>query len=191
MTSYCAVCGGPVALGETTCGSCSTVAVPLTRGYVALVDVADYSIIAGRRWYATNETHDNGRPRTVYARSGGGTRGVLMHRLILGLPKGCRLQTDHINGVGTDNRRANLRICEQWQNQGNASVRGGQSRYRGVYRKSWGWAAGINTNGRGSKKHFLGVHATEEDAARAYDRAAVEKWGSFAKLNLPIVREVP
>lgn len=54
------------------------------------------------------------------------------------------------------------------------------SGYRGVHRSGRGWGAVINVDGR---QRWLGTYRSREDAARAYDRAALEHFGDDAVLN--------
>jgi hypothetical protein len=158
----------------------SVLTVPLTRGYVALVDAADYPrIIAAGRW--------NARPhgKTVYAQRrivlpDGRRSTQQMHNFITGA-----IGIDHRNGDGLDNRRANLRVTTQAQNCANTRIRSNnKSGFKGV---SWraasnAWVAQIK---RGDKSHHLGLFSSAKEAARAYDAAAVEFFGEYARINFP------
>ena len=64
------------------------------------------------------------------------------------------------------------------------SKSGVTSLYKGVFRRKSEkkWCAAICSGG---KKTLLGYFATEEGAARAYDAAALEFHGAFARLNFP------
>lgn len=141
------------------------------RGQFTLVDAADAEWLRFRR---IGVNHDG------YAM----LRGKMLHRVLLDVPAG--LVTDHINGDRLDNRRANLRICTQAQNLANGrSHSDSRSKYRGV---SWkaregSWRAQISIGGQRSR--FLGQWPTEEDAALAYDQAAREQYGEYARLNFP------
>lgn len=155
--------------------------IKLTQGKTALVDDEDYNIANQYRWYA--DKHGN----TYYARrdiveNGVKTR-IYMHSFILGTPKG--KETDHINHNGIDNRKVNMRICTHAENARNTKPFGNDSRYLGVSYKKDGyrkkpWRATIKIGG---EQKSLGVHETEEDAARAYDIKAKELFGEFANLN--------
>lgn len=86
---------------------------------------------------------------------------------------------DHTNGVRDDNRIANLRECNQSQN--NANMRGGRSKsgYKGVYiRNDDKYYAQIKING---KKKCLGVFNDPEIAHDAYMREAIKLFGEFAR----------
>lgn len=92
------------------------------------------------------------------------------------IPKGMFI--DHINGNKHDNRIANLRLATQKQNnQNKLPTRKG---YKGISKKRNKWAAYISEN---NKTICLGVFNTPEEAARAYDAAAIERFGTFAKTN--------
>ena len=94
------------------------------------------------------------------------------------------MQVDHINGDRLDNRRENLRIVTNWQNQMNRGMTiNNSSGYKGVrLRRSGKWEAQIRVN---KKAIFLGRFYDKLDAAHAYDDAAKKYFGEFARLNFP------
>ena len=151
--------------------------IPLTRGYAAMVDAADWPRVAPLKWSAFVNRR-NGR---VYARSMTLGRNVWMHRFILGVGDGA--DVDHRNGDGLDNQRENLRACTSQQNQMNRGPnRNNRSGFKGVRQFKGRWSAQIRTDG---KSRHLGYYDTAEEAAGAYDRAAAEHFGEFAWLNFP------
>lgn len=171
----------------------ATVEIPLTRGKVTIIDDEDWPLVSqytwgaftssGRRkphWYATATT-----PRHE------GGKSIRLHRLLLNAPKG--VQVDHIDGDGLNNRRANLRLCTHGQNQQNRKAVVSKSGFKGVRRihkkPQWSirWLATIKKDGR---DRHLGSFDTAEDAARAYDRAAIQLFGEFAGLNFPAQPEL-
>jgi len=155
--------------------------VPATRGMFTLVDIEDAEMVLSRCWQA--------RPgrNTWYASSDFGTHPdwikIFLHRKILQCLPGT--QVDHINGDGLDNRKKNLRLSTQSQNLGNSRLsRASTSGFKGVYwNKGKGrWTAEIG-RGEHSRHAHLGHFHNIYDAARAYNAAAIAKWGEFARLN--------
>jgi hypothetical protein len=78
-----------------------------------------------------------------------------------------------------------LRICNRAENERNkVKQKNNTSGYKGV---SWDkagkkWCSKIRINNR---LNHLGYHKDPQDAARAYDTAARELFGEFAKTNFP------
>lgn len=97
------------------------------------------------------------------------------------------LQVDHINGDRTNNSVENLRMSTTKENnRGYQKVRG-KSKFRGV---SWAahrngrtgaWKAAIRDN---NKQLYLGRFKDEEDAARAYNKKAIELGYAKEALNV-------
>ncbi len=104
-----------------------------------------------------------------------------MHRLLLCPPM--EMQIDHVNGNKLDNRKSNLRTCTASENQHNQGLQiNNTSGYKGVI---WIvsrdlWRAQIKIN---SKQIYLGYFKNPNDAARAYNGAAIKLHGEFACLN--------
>lgn len=150
--------------------------IPLTKGYYAIVDDADYPALSRYKWQASE------RSRNVYASTDISRKKVYMHRMIMNPAKG--LTIDHRDGNGLNNQRSNLRIATIRQNTINRTrlLPNTKSKYRGVFAitNSKSWRAQIFVKG---KTIYLGSFATEEAAALAYNRAAIRHHGDFAILN--------
>lgn len=153
---------------------CGVKHIPLTQGLVALVVDDDYEELSRHKWCA----HRNGR--TTYAKTRVGSKNIKMHRFLF--PEWRAI--DHRDGDGLNNQRVNLREATPQQNSRNMRKRpGGASQYTGVIwdRQTSKWRARIRNDGK--LKH-LGSFDNEADAARAYDRAAIERDPEFHRLNL-------
>ena len=150
--------------------------IPLTQGKFAIVDAEDYDRLSKYKWCA------NKSRRSYYAVRSNGQRQIRMHRMITSAPKG--LFVDHINHNGLDNRKTNLRLCTESQNNLNRRPYGKTSRYKGVsrHKKTNRYLAAICYQG---KRFHLGTFRDEVDAAKAYDKKARELFGQFAYLNFP------
>lgn len=158
--------------------------IPLANGKgIALVDDHHYALLAQFRW----ALRSNGYATTHWRRPDGGRTTMGMHRLIMGAPPFPGAQVDHINGNKLDNRSANLRWATRSQNQANTGLRKtNSSGYKGVYwhKEKGRWRAMISFEGR---LRHIDYYDTAEEAARAYDAAAIELFGEFAVLNFPRV----
>jgi len=156
--------------------------MPLTQGRVALIDPEDWPLVARYTWHVKLENGGLWYAATT-VREGGTKRTLKMHDLIMGVPPG--EMADHIDSQATlDNRRSNLRVCSNAENQQNTGSRGGSSGFKGV---SWSarkkkWLVQFRCHG---EYHFVGYFGDEEAAARAYDAAIAPLAGEFARLNFP------
>lgn len=153
--------------------------IQLTQGKVALVDDPDYPDLSRSRWFAMRLGNHwvAGRNRQKF----NGERGtILMHRQIMGFPWG---EIDHKDRDGLNNQRSNLRLANRSQQNANSVKRPGKSGFRGVKLvHSSKFEARINVSG---VYRYLGYFSSPVEAAKAYDRAAVENHGEFAVLNFP------
>lgn len=158
-----------------------SIEIPLTQGLVALVDEADAEAVTQHKWYAAREYKTTFYALRKIRRPDGTYVGLRLHGFLTGWPL-----VDHINRDGLDNRRANLRPATTAENSRNAlRLPSNTSGFKGVtwHKQARKWQAQIGVDGR---RRHLGLHACLEAAAEAYDDAAREFHGEFARLNFPI-----
>jgi hypothetical protein len=90
-------------------------------------------------------------------------------------------ELDHEDGDCCNNTISNLRLATRGRNCANRNG-WSESGYKGVYPTKRGkpWQAQITVD---KKSILLGRYDNKEDAARAYDIAALKYKGEFAKIN--------
>lgn len=161
--------------------------IQLNRGFVTKVDDSDYNWLNQWRWTVARRKNIYYAVRTEYSSN----KLILMHREILHAEKKHRV--DHRDMDGLNNQRFNLRECNASQNAMNGLGRDGSSKYRGVtvrrrvpckkdpmgLRNRYIARIGVN-----NKEIFIGKFNSEEEAAEAWNVAAVNYFGEFAKLNI-------
>lgn len=139
-----------------------------------LVDDEDYESLNQYKWYIYKGGH------TFYA---GRWPHIIMHRVLLGVTDRRRL-VDHIDRNGLNNQRSNIRACNYSENSMNSKPEAGStSRFRGITfdaTRKRKWRVRIAKQGI---RKFIGHFETEEEAALAYNEAAIIIHGEFASLN--------
>ena len=148
--------------------------IEMNNGMAADVDDEDFLLVHGYHWTALRHRH------TWYAVTRIDGRTIRMHRLILGLTDS-RVQGEHEDGNGLNNRRSNLRPATNSQNQANVHVVRSNSGFKGVSRghdqfRSKPYLAKVG-------RVHVGWFPTAIEAAHACNRKALELHGSYANLN--------
>lgn len=148
------------------------------RGW-ALIDIIDIDKCKCISWVIDPRGYVVGKPE-------GFKSTAKLHRWILFNQKPGYPIIDHIDGNKLNNKRSNLRECTAAQNSRNARIsKNNSSGFKGVSISSDGkWRARI---WRDWKEIFLGNFNSAEDAAVAYDKAAIDLHGEFASTNFPII----
>ena len=155
--------------------------IPLTQGKFAMIDDKDYKLLSQFKWYASKSHYGGYVAQHSYIENKR-HRTILMHRMITdALPN---MTVDHKNHNRLDNQKHNLRVCTNAQNNYNRGPkRNSTSKYKGVYllKQSNNWCSQITKKG---KIEYLGTFKTQEDAAKAYDKVALELFGNYAYINI-------
>ena len=160
----------------------------LTKGKFALVDEDRFNELSLRAWRWCSDGKSTG-----HAGSGDSESFVSLHHAVLGVDR--ETVVDHRNNDGLDCRRENLRVADRQGNGANRKKCVGQpgrtftSQYKGVINRAAHispgappWTARIRVDGH---LIHLGRYPTEHEAAVAYDTAAIQHFGEFARTNFP------
>lgn len=165
----------------------ATLEMPLSRGYVTVVDAVDsdltqykWSVVDARNLYAIRRVQENGQRLTIR-----------LHRLIMERIIQRTLEedefVDHIDGDPVNNRRSNLRLATKSSNAQNAGRKSTNTTgYKGVCAmrdartKKIYYRASISVK---RKRYSLGVFRTPEEAFESYKKAAIKYHGEFHNLG--------
>lgn len=152
--------------------------ITLPTGEIAIVDDEDYLLVCNFRWKRKREPSGS-----VYVAAsvphprGYGQTTILLHRILLGAPKGSVV--DHRDGNPLNNIRSNIRLSTDLSNirSFQSKRRGKTSKYRGVYwnRHQNKWIASICVRKNGVMTHpFRAEFTDERAAAMAFNDAATK-----------------
>ncbi|MBI5954393.1 MAG: HNH endonuclease [Chloroflexi bacterium] len=154
--------------------------IPLTQGKFALVDDNDFDFLSQWKWYAKKDGNN------FYAVRNGSKKNtprehIRMHKVVLNASD--NVVVDHIDRDGLNNTRANLRICTKSKNTRNHKLY--MTNTTGFIGVSFHKKKFVSRLTVDRKTIHLGCFSTAEEAARAYDNAALKYFGEFASLNFP------
>jgi len=163
----------------------------LTKGQVTFLDDEDYLEFSKYKWHASYDLagkvyyaarkakRQDGKPTTIK---------LAREIMIFNKYDVSNRMVDHINGNTLDNRKINLRVCTNSQNQCNKSKqRNNTSGYKGVHRlkiktknKMYEyWVAKIKLNNRDI---YLGTFKDNVQAYKSYVEASKKYHGEYARL---------
>ncbi len=155
--------------------------IPLVSGHTLILDTRDLWLFSYWHWSIRPHRNTGYLYRKSRLSEGMPRRLIHLHREIIGAPVG--MFVDHINGDGFDNRRSNLRLATQKENNRNRRASFNfKTGAMGVseHRKSGLFRARVYANG----KEYCTYHQTIEAAVKARDDLAEKHHGEFACLNL-------
>lgn len=150
--------------------------IELTKDKITVIDFKDYATIKDYKWHSNFQTNKF-YARTNVRKSGGGYKGLLLHRFIMQCPT--NMDIDHIDGNPLNNCRDNLRVCTRAENARNrGKTKANTSGYKGIsFMKDRGsWSSKIRVD---YKDYHLGFFPTKEEAYGAYCNALNKFHGEF------------
>ena len=160
--------------------------------YDVLLDDEDVDKVMSLKWYVDRKAGKRGQHyfRRCYVVERGKQSTISLHRFLMGCVRGDGLHVDHINHNTLDYRKENLRVCSRTENARNQKKRKESPYgYKGVmkyYPTSKTFQGIINRRIDGKMKAWkLGAYSTVEEAARAYDKAALFMFKEYACTNFP------
>lgn len=133
----------------------------------AIIDLEDVEKCKPFKWTLRNDG---------YVSTKKNYKAIKLHRFVMNTPE--NLHADHENRNRLDNRKSNLKICTQQENNKNKSMYiTNTSGGRGILKaptKKIGFIAEIRVNG---KLHYLGTFGTFNEALKARKEAELNFYG--------------
>lgn len=155
------------------------------NGKFAIIDDEDFGRVIQHKWFLSKKRETGHQ----YIRTRIGKEDVRLHRFIVNAPK--RFFVDHINRDTLDNRKWNLRLCTNSENQMNSIKRknkmdiNGLSVPKGIkYDKSRPnkpWIGRVSVNG---KRYSTKGYTTIEECLDEYKKLSRKYFGDFARISL-------
>lgn len=171
--------------------------IPLTQGKEAVVADEWYDSLSAHKWFAYLHHGVWYAARNIWfpdptKKTGIRIEMIRMHREIMGCTKGDGKIVDHIDRIGLHNWPENLRSTDGYGNSRNQGPHRGSnyhkvSPYKGVHWKKpypprhGAWFAKIGVD---YHEIYLGTFPTPEQAALAYNEAALKYHGPYAFQNV-------
>jgi hypothetical protein len=150
--------------------------IPLTQGFVAVVDAEDHASVAALNWEAKRGPGGDVYAVHRFQDSRGQWKCVPMHRFLMAAAAGIRIY--HLDGNRLNNsRRTNLRVRPPRRT--GKLRKNARRRFVGVTMTLYGTYRAV----LGTK--YVGSSKTLEGAALLRDQAAIERYGDAAILNFP------
>lgn len=156
------------------------VEIPLSKGMVAYVCKCHHDLVKPYKWHYAGYGY---AARTLWDKKNKKSGGMqYLHRVVANTPK--NKATDHIDGNKLHCAHWNLRIVDQNSNVFNSGLsRRSTTGFKGVsYMSSKNRFRAYISNNR--RQQHIGLYKTANEAAIAYNVAAIEQWGPYARLNV-------
>ena len=142
------------------------------KGEEFYFDIEDYDKIKNYCWHINTDGYVVTTINQTHSK-------IKMHRLVMDVINNHNVNVDHIYHNKNDNRKSQLRLVTNSQNQYNTILsKDNTSGYKGVYwhKKHNQWEALISYN---KKQIYLGLYDNIEDAIKARQQAEIKYFGEY------------